>query len=141
MPTSDHRVNLPKLTLYTTFLAGALSSIAVPTFCELLFDCMLSGDALVTRALLSIGKKEGKKVRKKGRPLIYQQDVHDDGLSPSVMKALVTEEKLFFFSVTLHLRGNFLAQQSAQRRDFLFLRALSVLRGSIFNFPKRGAGA
>ena len=50
------------------FLAGALSSIAVSTFCELLFGCMLSGDALVTRALSSIGKKG----RKKGLPLIFQ---------------------------------------------------------------------
>ena len=48
----------------TPFLAGALSSIAIPTFCKLLFGCMLSGDGFVTRALLSIGKK--------GHLLIYQ---------------------------------------------------------------------
>ena len=34
--------------------------------------------------------------------------------------------------------NNYLA---AQRRDYLFLRALSSLRGSIFNSPKRGVGA
>ena len=67
-------------------------------------------------------------------------NVHDDGLSPSVMKALVTEtqrKSFFLFSVSLCLRGNFL---SRQRRDFLFLRALCVLRGSIVNTPKRGVG-
>ena len=67
-------------------------------------------------------------------------NVHDDGLSPSVMKGLVTEtqrKSFFLFSVSLCLRGNFLSRQRAQRRDFLFLRALSVLRGSLFNFRKR----
>ncbi len=53
--------------------------------------------------------------------------------SPSVMKALATESRrhrgksFFLFSVSLCLRGNFL---SRQRRAFLFLRALGVLRGS-----------
>ena len=31
--------------------------------------------------------------------------------------------------------------QRAQKRDFLFLRALRVLRGSIFTFSKQGVGA
>ena len=34
MLTSDHQETLGELALYTTFLAGALSPIAVPTFCE-----------------------------------------------------------------------------------------------------------
>ena len=51
MLTSDHREILRRLALYTTFLAGALSSIAVPAFCELLFGCMPSGDGFVTRLL------------------------------------------------------------------------------------------
>lgn len=54
MFTSDHQETLGELALYTTFLAGALSPIAVPTFCELLFGCMLSGDGCVTQALLTI---------------------------------------------------------------------------------------
>ncbi len=54
MLTSDHRVILRELALYTTFLAGALSPTAVPTFCELLFGCMLSSDGFVTQSLLSI---------------------------------------------------------------------------------------
>ena len=54
MLTSDHQETLGELALYTTFLAGALSSIAAPTFCELLFGCMLSGDGCVTQALLTI---------------------------------------------------------------------------------------
>ncbi len=54
MLTSDHRVILQELALYTTFLAGALSPTAVPTFCELLFGCMLSTGGFVTQALLSI---------------------------------------------------------------------------------------
>ena len=59
---------------------------------------------------------------------------------PFVMKALVTQtQRISFFSVSV--RGNFLARQRAQKRDFLFLRALSVLRGYIFNIPRRGVGA
>ncbi len=54
MLTSDHQVILRELALYTTFFAGALSSTAVPTFCELLFGCMLSADGFVTQALLTI---------------------------------------------------------------------------------------
>ena len=54
MLTSDHRVILQELASYTTFLARALSPVAVPTFCELLFGCMLSTDGFVTHALLSI---------------------------------------------------------------------------------------
>ena len=54
MLTSDHRIILRELAFYTTFLARALSPTAVPTFCELLFGCMLSGDGFVTQALLSI---------------------------------------------------------------------------------------
>ncbi len=54
MLTSDHQVILRELALYTTFLAGALSSIAVPTFCELLFGCMLSAEGFVTQALLTM---------------------------------------------------------------------------------------
>ena len=54
MPTSDHREILRELAFYTTFLAGALSPTAVPTFCELLFGCMLARDGFVTQALLSI---------------------------------------------------------------------------------------
>ena len=41
-------------------------------------------------------------------------NVHDDGLSPSVMKALVTQtqrKSFFLFSVSLCLRGNFLSRQ------------------------------
>ena len=33
-----------------------------------------------------------------------------------------------------------MGSRRTQRRDSLFLRALSVLRGSIFNFSKRGVG-
>ena len=51
MLTSDHREILRRPALYTTFLAGALSSIAVPAFCELLFGCMPSGDGFITRLL------------------------------------------------------------------------------------------
>lgn len=54
MLTSDHRVILQELALYTTFLAGALSPTAVPTFCELLFGSMLARDGFVTQSLLSI---------------------------------------------------------------------------------------
>ncbi|WP_263081929.1 hypothetical protein [Endozoicomonas sp. Mp262] len=54
MLTSDHKEILRELALYTTFLASALSPTAVPTFCELLFGCMLSGQGFVTQALLSI---------------------------------------------------------------------------------------
>ncbi|WP_252179565.1 transposase [Endozoicomonas sp. 4G] len=54
MLTADHRVILRELAFYTTFLAGALSPTAVPTFCELLFGCLLSGDGFVTQSLLSI---------------------------------------------------------------------------------------
>ena len=63
-------------------------------------------------------------------------NVHDDGLSPSVMKALATEKKLFSL-----LRVCVPPWQFSFTRDFLFLRALSVLRGFIFNIPKRGVGA
>ena len=41
-------------------------------------------------------------------------NVHDDDLSPSVMKALATESQrksFFLFSVSLCLRGNFLSRQ------------------------------
>ena len=54
MLTSDHKEILRELALYTTFLAQALSSTAVPTFCELLFGCMLSGHGFVTQCLLAI---------------------------------------------------------------------------------------
>ena len=49
----------------------------------------------------------------------------------------------FFFSFFLFItdfRMEPRRTRRAQRRDFLFLRALRVLRGSIFNFPKRGGG-
>ena len=71
-------------------------------------------------------------------------NVHDDGLSPSVMKALVTQtqrKSFFLFSVSLCLRDNFLSRQRAQRRYFLFLRALCFLRGSVFNLLQQGEGA
>lgn len=54
MLTTEHRIVLRELALYTTFLAGALSPTAVPTFCELLFGSMLSGHGFITQALLSI---------------------------------------------------------------------------------------
>ncbi len=54
MLTSDHQKTLGEIASFTTFLAGALSPITVPTFCELLFGCMLSGDGCVTQALLTI---------------------------------------------------------------------------------------
>lgn len=55
MLTSDHREILRELASYTTFLAGALPSIAVPAFCELLFGFMPSGYSFVTRLLSLIG--------------------------------------------------------------------------------------
>ena len=54
MHTPDHREILQELAFYTTVLAGSLSPTAAPTFCELLFGCMLSTDGFVTQALLSI---------------------------------------------------------------------------------------
>jgi len=54
MLTADHRTILSELALYTTFLTGALSPTAVPTFCELLFGGMLSEHGFVTQALLSV---------------------------------------------------------------------------------------
>ena len=54
MLTSDHKVILQELASYTTFLARALAPTAAPTFCELLFGCMLATDGFVTQALLTI---------------------------------------------------------------------------------------
>ena len=54
MPTSDHQAPLKELAFCTTFLAGALSLIDAPTFCELLFASMLAADVFVTQPLLSI---------------------------------------------------------------------------------------
>ena len=54
MLTADNRTILSELALYTTFLTGALSPTAVPTFCELLFGGMLSEHGFVTQALLSV---------------------------------------------------------------------------------------
>ena len=48
-------------------------------------------------------------------------NVHDEGLSPSVMKALDTEEKLFLFSVSLCLRGNFLSDGAGCRFETFFV--------------------
>ena len=54
MLTSEQKVILRELSLYTTFLAGALSSLAAPTFCELLLGSMISGEGFLTQALLTI---------------------------------------------------------------------------------------
>ncbi len=54
MLPSAHKTILRELSLYTTFLAGALSSLAAPTFCELLLGSMLSGEGFLTQALLTI---------------------------------------------------------------------------------------
>ena len=54
MLTSDQKVILRELSLYTTFLAKALSPLAAPTFCELFLGGMLSGEGFVTQALLTI---------------------------------------------------------------------------------------
>ena len=54
MLSSAHKTILRELSLYTTFLAGALSSLAAPTFCELLLGSMLSGEGFLTQALLTI---------------------------------------------------------------------------------------
>ena len=45
-----------------------------------------------------------------------------------------------FFSLSMAFGWSHEGHEEHQRRDFLFLRALRVLRGSIFNFPKRGVG-
>ncbi|AMO56081.1 hypothetical protein EZMO1_1950 [Endozoicomonas montiporae CL-33] len=47
MLTSEQRTILQELSLHTTFLVGAPSSNAVPTFCELLLGGMLSGEGFV----------------------------------------------------------------------------------------------
>lgn len=54
MLTSEQKIILRELSLYTTFLAGALSPLAAPTFCELLLGSMLSGEGFLTQALLII---------------------------------------------------------------------------------------
>ena len=54
MLTSEQKIIFRELSLYTTFLTGALSSLAAPTFCELLLGSMLSGEGFLTQALLTI---------------------------------------------------------------------------------------
>ena len=54
MLTSEQNGILRELSLYTTFLAGVLSPIAAPTFCELLLGSMISGEGFLTQALLAI---------------------------------------------------------------------------------------
>lgn len=55
MLTSDIRVILNELALYTTFLALAVSPLAVPTFCELLLGSILATDGFLTQTLLANG--------------------------------------------------------------------------------------
>ena len=54
MLTSEQKIILHELSLYTTFLAGAVSSLAAPTFCELVLGSMVSGEGFLTQALLMI---------------------------------------------------------------------------------------
>ena len=54
MLTSEQKIILRELSLYTTFLASALSPLAAPTFCELLLGSMVSGEGFLTQALLMI---------------------------------------------------------------------------------------
>ena len=55
MLSSERSIILQELACYTTFLAGSLSSLAAPTFCELLIGAMLSTEGFLTQALLTNG--------------------------------------------------------------------------------------
>ena len=55
MLSSERSILLQELACYTTFLAGSLSSLAAPTFCELLIGAMLSTEGFLTQALLTNG--------------------------------------------------------------------------------------
>ena len=55
MLSSDIRIILRELAVYTTFLASAVSPHAAPTFCELLLGGMLATEGFLTQSLLANG--------------------------------------------------------------------------------------